>query len=166
MATHYKYVCRKCQKEHLQPVLQHAAADTPTSSCCGSRKDMAFMGVVTPPARLQILRTVGFCAYGFNFLAAVQIGLAVSFVVAVHFMEPGPWGVLSALLVVALVTHYFIPALFGFLHFRSVRKRYGKEVRNDLFQRFAALSDGQNPNFSLEQVVAEHEKAADTKPAN
>lgn len=50
MVTHYKYVCRKCQKEHLQPVLQHAPSDTPIPSCCGSsRKDMAFTGVVTPP---------------------------------------------------------------------------------------------------------------------
>lgn len=124
------------------------------------------MGVVTPPARLQILRTVGFCAYGFNLLAAVQIGLAVSVVGAISVMEKGSWGLLSALLVFAAVSHHLIPALFGFQYLMRVRKRYGKEVRNDLFQRFAALSDGQNPNFTLEQVVAEHEKAADTKPAN
>ncbi len=46
--SHYKYVCRKCQKEHLQPVLQDAPAETPIPSCCGSKKDMAFTGVVIP----------------------------------------------------------------------------------------------------------------------
>ncbi|KZN20719.1 hypothetical protein A1D17_04030 [Pseudomonas fluorescens] len=46
--SHYKYICRKCQKEHLQPILQDSPADTPIPSCCGSKRDMAFTSVVTP----------------------------------------------------------------------------------------------------------------------
>lgn len=47
--THFKYLCRICQKEILQPVLQDSPEKTPEPYCCsGSRRDMAFKGVVTP----------------------------------------------------------------------------------------------------------------------
>lgn len=42
--THFKYTCRVCKAESLQPVLQDAPEKTPVPSCCGSRRNMAFMG--------------------------------------------------------------------------------------------------------------------------
>lgn len=42
--THYKYQCRICQKEHLQPVLPDAPEKTPIPRCCGGNRDMAFKG--------------------------------------------------------------------------------------------------------------------------
>jgi len=44
--THFKYVCRKCQKELLQPVVQEAPETTPVPSCCGHTKNMAYLGVI------------------------------------------------------------------------------------------------------------------------
>ncbi|MEW5512006.1 hypothetical protein ABGT16_05235 [Pseudomonas asiatica] len=42
--THFKYLCRICQKEQLQPVLQDAPEKTPIPRCCGRDRDMAFKG--------------------------------------------------------------------------------------------------------------------------
>lgn len=44
ITTHYKYQCRVCQKEHLQPVLAEAPEKTPIPRCCGRDRDMAFKG--------------------------------------------------------------------------------------------------------------------------
>ncbi|MGG2621657.1 hypothetical protein [Pseudomonas aeruginosa] len=44
-STHFKYVCRVCQKELLQPIVQHAPEATPAPSCCGHTKNMAYQGV-------------------------------------------------------------------------------------------------------------------------
>ena len=44
--THFNYVCRKCQKELLQPVVQEAPETTPVPSCCGHTKNMAYQGVI------------------------------------------------------------------------------------------------------------------------
>lgn len=40
-----EYVCRVCQKELLQPIVQHAPETTPAPSCCGHTKNMAYQGV-------------------------------------------------------------------------------------------------------------------------
>ena len=54
--THFKYVCRVCLQELLQPVLQEDPAATPHPACCGSVRNMAYKGVHTdghsqhPPA--------------------------------------------------------------------------------------------------------------------
>jgi len=42
--THFKYQCRLCQKEQLQPVLADAPEKTPIPRCCGRERDMAFKG--------------------------------------------------------------------------------------------------------------------------
>lgn len=47
--THFKYVCRLCQKQHLQPILQDAPETTPIPHCCGRVRDMAYQGVHTEP---------------------------------------------------------------------------------------------------------------------
>lgn len=44
--THLKYVCRLCQKEHLQPVLEDAPDKTPVPQCCGRARDMAYVGAL------------------------------------------------------------------------------------------------------------------------
>ncbi|AZD34628.1 hypothetical protein C4K22_1875 [Pseudomonas chlororaphis subsp. aurantiaca] len=44
--THFRYVCRTCQKTIHQP-LSPVIAETPIPTCCkGIRRDMAFQGVV------------------------------------------------------------------------------------------------------------------------
>lgn len=45
--THFKYVCRVCKQELLQPVLQEDPAATPHPACCGSVRNMAYKGVHT-----------------------------------------------------------------------------------------------------------------------
>lgn len=47
--THYKYTCRACQKEHLQPVWKNSPELTPIPKCCGRTRHMAFQGVATLP---------------------------------------------------------------------------------------------------------------------
>ncbi|EPO5507012.1 hypothetical protein ACUB19_003955 [Pseudomonas aeruginosa] len=42
--SRYKYQCRICQKEHLQPVLADAPEKTPIPRCCGGDRDMAYKG--------------------------------------------------------------------------------------------------------------------------
>lgn len=44
-ATHFKYICRQCKQETLQPVVKDEPEKTPVPSCCGSRRNMAFVGV-------------------------------------------------------------------------------------------------------------------------
>lgn len=44
-ATHFKYICRQCKQETLQPVVKVEPEKTPVPSCCGSRRNMAFVGV-------------------------------------------------------------------------------------------------------------------------
>lgn len=43
--THFKYLCRICKQEKLQPILQDAPEKTEIPACCSSsRRDMAFKG--------------------------------------------------------------------------------------------------------------------------
>ena len=44
--THFKYVCRVCLEETLQPVVQEAPETTPIPICCGRQRDMAYKGIV------------------------------------------------------------------------------------------------------------------------
>lgn len=43
--THFKYICRVCKSDTLQPVLKDAPEKTAMPSCCGSRRNMAYVGV-------------------------------------------------------------------------------------------------------------------------
>ncbi len=45
-AIYFKYVCRICQKEHLQAVLREAPEKTPIPRCCSQDSDMAFKEAV------------------------------------------------------------------------------------------------------------------------
>ncbi|MDQ0655142.1 thymidylate kinase [Pseudomonas cedrina] len=47
--THFKYLCRVCKKEHLQPVLQNEPENTPIPRCCGRDRDMAYKGSLQEP---------------------------------------------------------------------------------------------------------------------
>lgn len=45
--SHYRYVCRTCRKEILQPVQVEKPEETPIPTCCmHRRRDMAFQGCV------------------------------------------------------------------------------------------------------------------------
>ncbi len=47
--THFKYLCRICGKETLEPVLRECPGETPVPTCCsGRRRDMAFKGGIMP----------------------------------------------------------------------------------------------------------------------
>lgn len=43
--THFKYICRLCNQETMQPVLKNKPEATPVPRCCGSRRDMFYIGV-------------------------------------------------------------------------------------------------------------------------
>ncbi|WP_143481893.1 MULTISPECIES: hypothetical protein [Pseudomonas] len=43
--SHFRYVCRACKKEILQPVTKDNPEETPIPTCCTHRRrDMAFQG--------------------------------------------------------------------------------------------------------------------------
>lgn len=43
--SHFRYVCRTCKKEILQPIDKNEPEKTPIPVCCpGGRKNMAFQG--------------------------------------------------------------------------------------------------------------------------
>lgn len=46
-STHFKYMCRICQVQHMQPILQEDPPKTPIPRCCGRDRDMAYQGVTT-----------------------------------------------------------------------------------------------------------------------
>lgn len=52
--THFKYVCRVCQKEHLQPVLPDEPEKTPIPRCCGRARDMAYQGPIQAPTTEEV----------------------------------------------------------------------------------------------------------------
>lgn len=45
--THFKYTCRKCGKLILVPISPDGPLATPHPSCCHSKKNPAYQGVVT-----------------------------------------------------------------------------------------------------------------------
>ncbi len=44
-ATHFKYICRQCKQETLQPIVKDETEKTAVPNCCSSRRNMAFVGV-------------------------------------------------------------------------------------------------------------------------
>lgn len=45
--THFRYVCRRCQREHFQLIDKAAPEKTPIPRCCGRASDQAYKGVAT-----------------------------------------------------------------------------------------------------------------------
>jgi hypothetical protein len=48
--THFKYVCRACLREHLQPISVEDPKKTPIPRCCGRDRDMAYKGAIRDEA--------------------------------------------------------------------------------------------------------------------
>lgn len=44
-ATHFKYICRQCKQEALQPIVKDEPEKTAVPNCCISHRNMAFVGV-------------------------------------------------------------------------------------------------------------------------
>lgn len=104
---------------------------------------------------LNTLRVIGYAAHGQGLIYPFAALVMLPFIVIALRIEPDAV-IASVLGISALVCGLIVPALFGAQHLYMVKKHYGNEVKDELFQRFTKVKPGEFPDFCLTQVVTEH----------